>query len=506
MNSSAIENIVDNLILFFKSSRLYFAVSFLVGILTYGFCFTNKLEQMDDLACMFYTGASMSSGRWGLDITKHFLPSYSIPWLNGILSVLLLSLSICIIIKLFNIKHKILSVLLSAIIISFPSQTVTFGYMYTSTHYAFAVLLTVIAVYLLCSNNSLGSFAVSSLLLVFSLSIYQAYIALAVSLFLVYIIYLCISTEMPSKSILYCGLRLFLSLCISAAVYFVITFLLMKFSSTQFNSYAESSMRGGFLHNLRVAITSFVGYFYKGYYDLISTPVSQVAHIIVAALTIALIIIKILKYWNSDLMRAILIIICIILFPLGVNCVRVISSQFHNVMLLSFISVYVLACIVFDASVSSDNNTFFFNLSKDFTAIAMFAVICTNILFANNVYLKMFFQLEEAKSFYTNIATVLSETPGYDKNTVVAIVGDASDNFFVYPYDTSNLAGIREGLINIYSRGCMFQYFTGINVNLASDNLLVSLSQDPDIQSMPQYPYYGSMKMLDNNIFVVNLG
>ena len=506
MNSSAIEKIVEKLISFFKSSRLYFAVSFVVGILTYGFCFSNKLEQMDDLACMFYTGASMSSGRWGLDITKHFLPSYSIPWLNGLLSVFLLSVSICLIIKLFKIRSKILSVLLAAIIISFPSQTVTFGYMYTSTHYAFAVLLTVVAVYLLCNFNNCRSFVIASILFVFSLSIYQAYIALAVSLFLVFIIYLCISTETPSKKIWLCGLRYILSLCISAILYFVLTFVLMKLTSTAFNSYAESSMSGGFLHNLRVAYTSFIGYFYKGYYDLISTPVSQIAHIVVAALIIILLTISILKFRKTDINRSFIIILCLILFPLGVNCVRVISSQFHNVMLLSFVSVYVLACIVLDCSASSVDNINTFNICKDFTAIAMFVVICTNVSFANNVYLKMFFQLEEAKSFYTNVATVLSETPGYDENTTVAIVGTAGDNFFVFPYDTSNLAGIREGLINIYSRGCMFQYFTGINVNIASDDLLVSLSQDADIQSMPQYPFYGSMKMFDNNIFVVNLG
>lgn len=490
---------------FFYPLRMYFAVSFFAGIVAYGFCFANKLEQMDDLACLFSTGASMSSGRWGLDITKHFLPSWSIPWLNGILCILLLSVSVCMILKVFPLRSKLLSALLAAVVVSFPSQTVTFSYMFTSVHYAFSVLLAVTALWVAVSGNTVKRYLVSSVLLAFSMAIYQAYIAVAVSLMLVSIISLCLYSNMETSNVWKKGLSYLGILACSAALYYGITSVLMRLSSTEFNYYAQKSMNSfsDMLFGLRVAYTSFIGYFIKGYYDIVSTPFSRVVHVLAACVTCVLIILLVPSLFRRDKKRTVILLLCLVLFPLGVNCVRVISSLFHNLMVLSFISVYVLACVVADGFSSSGAKAA--GCVRDAVSLCLAVVLCVNICFSNKVYLKMYFQLEQAKSFYTTVFSCATMTPGYAAGTPVAFVGTSDSNLWDYPVDTSNLAGIMEGLIGVYSQDVLIRAFTGRDVPVVSDESLDALAASAEVMNMPCYPDYGSVALADG-VLVVKLG
>ena len=85
----------------------------ITGLVTYLFCFTNKLEIHDDLGNMFSQGYPVSSGRWGLEIIEKIFPTASIPWRNGLVSLFLFSVSICIIIRMFEIRSPLLQTLLA---------------------------------------------------------------------------------------------------------------------------------------------------------------------------------------------------------------------------------------------------------------------------------------------------------------------------------------------------------------------------------------------------------
>ena len=81
--------------------------SVIAGMLAYTFAFTNKLVNLDDLYYMFSKGATIESGRWGLELMSFLFPDYSMPWIYGILSLVLITIGICICVRMFSIEYLI---------------------------------------------------------------------------------------------------------------------------------------------------------------------------------------------------------------------------------------------------------------------------------------------------------------------------------------------------------------------------------------------------------------
>lgn len=122
--------------------------AWIAGALAYMFVITNKVTNWDDTTFLFGKGGTLTSGRWGLDLIEYLLPSYSMPWLWGVFSIFVLSVAVCVMIRIFEIKSKVFQCLLAANVLVFPSQIGTMLYMFTSSSYAVAFLLATISVQL----------------------------------------------------------------------------------------------------------------------------------------------------------------------------------------------------------------------------------------------------------------------------------------------------------------------------------------------------------------------
>ena len=488
----------------FKENRLPFLTALFVGLLTYMYCFANKFETMDDLCCFFGTGSSLVLGRWGLKLSELFFPMCSVPWLNGMISLLFLCMAICTIIRIFDLHDPVVVVLLSALLVSFPTQVCTFGYMYTAPQYAFTLFLAVLSARIISKNLNTKNFIVSCALLTLCLGIYQAYVAEAASLLVIYCLLSVLRGE-NGKTVLRKGLLFIGLLAASMAAYMLINFAVNKLLSVQMSDYATKSLNGisEYLFGIRVAYTAFLGYFTKGYYDLIPTKTSLVFHLIAAAVVFLLLIRHFAKKENRDEGKLGVFLLCLALFPLAVDCIRVISTLFHNLMLYSFTSVYVLTAIVFE-NCFSEFSLKGRRLAKDVLAVCMVVVAVINLYYANAVFMKLFMQFEQAHSFYTSIVTELRQDPDFNEDSVVCIVGD-NDIFDNAGIDLNNLAGMREGIVGTYSQSEFVRFYLGLTLNVAGWDITDALAEREDVIQMPSYPYYGSVQKLDG-YFVVRLG
>ena len=485
----------------------------LSGLAAYMFCFVNKLENMDDLACMFGQGASLSSGRWGLDITKYFMPTFSVPWLNGVISLLLITAAICIVVKMFRIENVLLRILLPALLMTFPTQTCTFGYMFTAPQYALALLLAVWAASLFSASAegkrlNIKSAAEGGLLLILSLSIYQPYVAVTASYLVVYVIGITLRGERTAKDILRCGFLLVAEIAASMVLYYGITAVIQKLWGAKLNGYAEGNLNGfaGILFGIRVAYTSFIGYFYKGYYDIASNPASMAAHILVAMLVITAAFLYVASNGDKEekRKRMLILILCLLLLPPAVNSLRIISSLFHNLMLFSFTSVYILAASVLEIcgeSLQKKAGLWW----KDAVYVCMIITVACNIYFSNCIYYKMYLQLNQAESFYTAVISSLMQDKDYNRNSSVAFVGDNDVLYEIPMIYTGNLAGIRDGIVGTYSQKEFIKTFLGVDMNVCDWDVTDVLETDPRVLEMPPYPAYGSIRNIDG-IYVVRLG
>ena len=97
--------------------RWAFFGALICGLLAHMFAFTNKLVNHDEVQCLFSKGATVDSGRWGLGALDSILPNFSMPWIYGIMTIVLIALAVCLMADLFSIRSKLLQVLLGGCVL-----------------------------------------------------------------------------------------------------------------------------------------------------------------------------------------------------------------------------------------------------------------------------------------------------------------------------------------------------------------------------------------------------
>ena len=133
-------------------------------------------------------------------------------------------------------------------------------------------------------------------------------------------------------------------------------------------------------------------------------------------------------------------------------------------------------------------------------------VAAGNIFYANAFYLKLHLRYEQSYALYTGIAAQARQTPGFDENTRIALLGKAEAGLYAIPeLEEFGLIGQAEDLTNAYTREYFLQRYVGFDLPFADADEKYALSQDPRVREMPVYPAYGSVQMIDGYL-VVRLG
>jgi hypothetical protein len=231
-----------------------------IGLLTYMFAFTNKLLNNDEITGLFTKGTTVSSGRWGLELLSYILPNQSMPWLYGIITLVLMSIATCVMLNIFDIQNRVLQALLAGLVITFPALIGTFAYMFTSASYAIAFLLACISARMVLQNTK-KHFAIGILLLVLSLSIYQAYVSIATGLLLVILIKKLILQE-KLKEIWKSAGKYIVFLGASLILYYLLMHIFLMFYNITLNDYASGNLTiGAILNNIGLAYRDFFWFF-----------------------------------------------------------------------------------------------------------------------------------------------------------------------------------------------------------------------------------------------------
>ena len=482
---------------FLAENKVPFLAAFITGLVAHGYAFTNKLVNHDEVESLFGKGATITSGRWGLELVKVLFPDWSMPWIYGLVSLVLISLAVCLAVRLLAIRSKPLQAILAMLVLSFPSLTGNFSFMFTSSAYALSFFLAILSVWLFLKGGRLNVLF-SVVCLIFALSMYQAYIAVAASLFVVLMIARALDGVSIKDNVLY-GLKALVMMGLSIAVYYAMCLLVFKFTGAEFNSYVTENVTGNvsMLRKVRMAYDAFFYVFQFRNFYIISTEASRYIHILLALVAIVGLVSA--KKLPNVCMAAFLVA----LLPLSICCMYLIMSNesIHTLVMYSFVAVYMLLAVVLERLEIKPAA-----IIKDITALLLMVVVVSNVYFANMVYLKMDLQYENAKSFYTTLMTQVKETEGFDENSRLAIIGKQDNLLHSFPQlDTELLLGPARDLVNIYSRENFIKYYLGFDIPFATEAELSALQEDARVQAMAEYPYYGSVIKVDDFI-VVKLG
>ena len=159
-----------------------FIYSFVIGCFTHMFGLINVLHNYDNIEVQLQGyGTGIESGRWLLSILGDTFIKLgfgnNLPWICGILFIVLISISLAFIVDIFEITEKKYIFLTAACFTTFPTITSTLFFRYTAIYYGIAILLAVISAWIVIkTENKCTGVMISSLCMAFSLGFFRFYL------------------------------------------------------------------------------------------------------------------------------------------------------------------------------------------------------------------------------------------------------------------------------------------------------------------------------------------
>ncbi|MBO7252096.1 MAG: glucosyltransferase domain-containing protein [Oscillospiraceae bacterium] len=510
-NELYFEKLFHRFTAFVYKNRYVFSGSFLIGLLSYVYFFTNKLPNHDDLFWFFQKGASIESGRFVLVLLSFILPDFSMPWIYGILSLLFFTLGNCLIIRIFHIRTSVIQFLLSGIIICFPSLIGTFTYTFTTLPYAICYFLTVLAA-LLLTNGSRRCIPFSVVAIVGAVGIYQAYLSITVSILILFLMQQLLLENGSVEKLFVRGLSYIAVLLAALAVYWGISSLLWTFGDSSMGGYASNALTfslSSIFGSIKNAYIGCIRVLRYRHYGLIASPFSLLIHYIAAVLAGF----ELLAYMFRcrSIPKILFLLFLIGIFPLGINCIYIFVSvdSIHTLVLFSYIALYIFFAMLIEYGLS---HCFFHNvlnrihrLGLDISATALAIIIICNVYLANEAYLGMQLAYENTYAFSTNVVTQLQMNPDYHPDSKVTLVGEfPQPEFYQYFAEAQKIAGTAGLYPDTYSIQWFYTYYVGYPLNLVSSEYCITPENQQLYEQMPAYPNHGYIAKIDD-VFVIKL-
>lgn len=156
-----------------------FVISFITGLIVHFTVYSNQLVTPDGTIAGFYRLSGeweLSLGRWGLVLADALQGGVSNGLFSAMLSLLFISLSGIVLMRLFNIKTLLLGVLLCLTLTCSPMAAMILMYPYCALPYSLSIFFAILSVYLtfMSSSKKLLTIGLGVLFLAFSISFYQS--------------------------------------------------------------------------------------------------------------------------------------------------------------------------------------------------------------------------------------------------------------------------------------------------------------------------------------------
>lgn len=504
------EQLSFRILQFFHSYRISWISTMVFGMLAHGFAFVNKFINFDEIYNLFGKGATLDSGRWGLGFLDSIFPNYSMPWIYGILTIFLIAVAVCLISHVFAIHHPVLQALLAGTIVVFPVWTSTFSFMFTSSSYGVAFLMAVFSVFLLRVPHPF-SWILALGCGIFSVAIYQAYIAIIASLLVLLLIQDLLSGEdlllSLRKGFCYVGF-----LILALGLYYIATQAVLILRNVTFNQYADE--RNSFSistlpRNIGLAYSSFFQALTTGEYALIPTLASRRFHCFGLVSCVVLLLV-LFRSQRMPLSRILFVLALIVVFPLAASCMYLftVPAAIHTLILCGYMSIYVLMILLANLCLATLPKVkcldLFRRLALNILILVLFVIIISNTYFANEAYLQLHLQYENTYAFYTSLLSDIRMHPEFDEDTQLAVIGNWSyPDYFFKKFDfTYHLFGHLGASPSEYSVDRFLTYYIGFQIPFASVEETLHIQDSAEYQQMPEYPYYGSIRMFGDTLVV----
>ena len=216
-----------------KLDIFVFSSTFVLTFMVHMYMFTNKFINHDDIAYLYHGTNLLSSGRWLLYFTQGISGFTSSPWLNAVLGALYFAAAAVLIMRILRVSRFLPALLISACIVSFPTVTSTYAYMFCSGSYLLALLLSVVSAHLI-QRKKWPAIALGGVAVALSMGIYQSYFPLTAALLVFSMLVDVIDSRFSSfKEFITVGLQYIAGLAFGMILYFVILRICLKVNNVE---------------------------------------------------------------------------------------------------------------------------------------------------------------------------------------------------------------------------------------------------------------------------------
>lgn len=494
--------------------RVTFCSALVMGFVTHMYMFTNKFTNHDDLNQMFYADYGTASGRWLLPPILRLDGNFSIPWLIGVLSVLCMAGIACFTVALLRIRRPLGCVLTSALIVTFPASTATFGYMFSADAYFFSMMLAAAGAYAAVRWGWRGS-ALGVIALTLSMGIYQSYLPVAAVLMVGALLLEALDGERSFKELFLHGLRLAGTLAVALIAYMIIVKLTTR--NTGLTDYEGISDMGKLsLPELPKLIwAAYRKYFYFFLKNDWNCHFGFLKYaFLLTGLCSAVLGALVLVRRKLGAARTVLALALAAVYPLAGALIYVMvpNGYVHIHMLygLVYILIAPITLAEYAAPLLTEGNGRLFHAAASWVLLLTLAL--TGYSYAvtdNNAYLKADMAMRQCEAYSNRLLERVESCEGYQPEMAVVLVGSTIREAGLDPtpeLDSARLVGIFNlgDLRTYFTYRHFLRYYTGFTgpVFTGDSETATTLAATEEVQAMPCYPRDGSVRIIDGKVVV----
>lgn len=506
-----------------KKDRLFaFGSAFLTGLIIHLFRLTNHLLTWDSVYNFHDSQNIIHLGRCFLTLSCGIGSYYDLQWINGILSLLYLSLTCVCLTEIFSLRKRISISLISALTVSFPTVASTFAYMYTADGYFLAMLFVTMAV--LFTIRYRKGWISGLFLIAAAYGSYQAYISYAIILILAWTVLQLLFTETPVKETLRYWGRFLLMGGLGTALYLICNKALSAIedvAASDYNGISTMSLPNGarLVQAVKDCIIDFV-YFFFGPLDTMNLYkiLNAVLMVVLAALLICFVLQSKL-YRSPD--RLAMVVLCLAAMPFVCSIIYFLSPEVRYYMLMyaGFSVIYMLPILLYDKtfsknvsaddSVSAEDHPYAatptLGVPASWLCVLLTAVTVFNFALISNIsYLYMKASNEMTFALTNRMVDRIEQLEDYTYLEKLCMIGHFEDYDRISLNLPPAMAGIRDSYFiseQAHFAAMMDTYF-GLKLDNCSDEERMEIQNSDTFRQMDCWPAAGSVVQSGDTVII----
>lgn len=431
-----------------------------------------------------------------------FRGNVTLPWLSGLVGFFWLTLALFLIIRIFEINKTGIILLIAGIFVTNVTITSTLAtYFCEFEVYAFSILFAVLAVYFWSKGKQWFWAGIPCLFV--SLAIYQAYIALTLSLVMILSVVRLLRKQSCREVFREIG-KAAAFIAIGAGLYF----LTMKLIQAGNHVSMKSDYTFEFFTNPFFSLRKCYGKYLRNF----SFVKSGWPRGVFIGLNLGVLLITGVSIFQYCLDKSVrksqkIAVICIcILLPACMNIWELLTGgKAHDLMYLAVWMTYAYAILIVSETSEYGEKLLAPRIRLIAVSVLLGLVIFGNIRFSNTVYYERKLKADQTQSLMTRVLQDINDTEGYKNGeTPVAFVGlpDIQKQEFFPETEVVGLdAACPITCVDQYS--VYLKYILNVSMNCMDINdELYRIALLPEVVQMPSYPDSGSIAFLDDILIV----